>query len=205
MLKIAVFVSGRGTNLGAILEAIKQKKILAEVKFVVSNKKECAALNSAEENGIKTYCIGNVSKSDYHSYEDISNIFKNEEIDLIVLAGFLKKIPDDFIDSFENKIINIHPALLPSFGGKGMYGMNVHKAVFESGAKVSGVTVHFVDKVYDNGMIISQKCVDISDVASPEEIAERVLQQEHKLLPYVVGKFSENKIKKIDNRIIVED
>ena len=103
-------------------------------------------------------------------------------------------IPNDMVTNFRNRIINVHPALLPSFGGKGMYGMNVHKAVYNSSARVSGVTIHFVDESYDTGKIIAQRCVDISDVDSPEEIAERVLSVEHELLPYVIQKFALNKI-----------
>jgi folate-dependent phosphoribosylglycinamide formyltransferase PurN len=127
------------------------------------------------------------------------------QIDLIVLAGFLKLIPGEIVRNFSGKIINIHPALLPSFGGKGMYGINVHKAVFESSSKVSGASIHFVDETYDTGKIIAQRCVDISDVSSPEEIAERVLKVEHELLPFVILKYAEGKIKKINNRIVIEE
>ena len=123
------------------------------------------------------------------------------KIDLVVLAGFLKLIPKEIVSHFDRHIINIHPALLPSFGGKGMYGINVHKAVFDSSAKVSGATIHFVDANYDTGKIIIQKCVDISDVKTPEEIAEKVLKIEHDILPYTVEKFAENKIRIIDNRV----
>ena len=112
-------------------------------------------------------------------------------------------IPSNLLKKFEGKIINIHPALLPSFGGKGMYGLNVHKAVFESSAKVSGVTIHFVDETYDTGKIIAQKCVDISTAKSPEEIASMVLEIEHQLLPFVIKKFAEDKVKRINNRVIV--
>jgi len=122
-----------------------------------------------------------------------------------VLAGFLKKIPDKVIDEYEGRIINIHPALLPSFGGKGMYGKNVHRAVFNRSCQVSGVTVHFVDKIYDNGKIIAQKTVDISNVQSPEEIAERVLKIEHKILPEVIEKFAENKVIVKGNRVIIQN
>jgi folate-dependent phosphoribosylglycinamide formyltransferase PurN len=107
------------------------------------------------------------------------------------------------IENFENRIINIHPALLPSFGGKGMYGMNVHRAVFNSSAKVSGATVHMVDKTYDTGKIIAQRCVDISDVKSPDEIAERVLKIEHQLLPEVLKAFTEDRVKIESDRIII--
>ncbi len=200
-MNIAVFVSGRGSNLQAILDS-KDLEHIVEVKAVVSDKIECAAFEIAKRFLIPTYSIG--KKDGCISYQDLSKIFSSKSIDLIVLAGFLKLIPVDFISSYKNKIINIHPALLPSFGGKGMYGMNVHKSVFETSAKVSGPTVHFVDETFDTGKIIAQKCIDISKVKSPEEIAELVLKEEHKILPFVVKKFAENKIKNLNGRIIIE-
>jgi len=123
---------------------------------------------------------------------------------LIVLAGFLKLIPGNFVRAFRNRIINIHPALLPSFGGPGMYGSNVHRAVFDSSSQVSGATVHFVDETYDTGRIIAQRCVDISGVKSQEEIAERVLNIEHQLLPYVIEKIALGKVFVENNRVRVE-
>jgi len=200
-LRIAVFVSGRGSNLQAILNSQALKNIV-EVKAVVSDKIKCAAFEIAERYSIPVYSIG--EREGCISYEKLSNLFASFEIELIVLAGFLKLIPGYIIAAYKGRMINIHPALLPSFGGKGMYGMNVHKAVFESSAKVSGVSIHFVDETFDTGKIIAQECVDISDVKSPDEIAERVLKIEHKLLPYVIGKFAEGKVKMINNRAVVE-
>ncbi|MCL5027878.1 MAG: phosphoribosylglycinamide formyltransferase [Bacteroidetes bacterium] len=201
-MKIAVFVSGRGSNLQAILESQKQFDKF-EVSAVVSDKFDCAAFEIAKNFSIPTFTVGN--KERCISFNDLSNLFFEYQIELIVLAGFLKLLPNEFVNQFNNKIINIHPALLPSFGGKGMYGLNVHKAVFESSAKVSGASVHFVDPTYDTGKIIAQRCVDISDVKSPEEIAERVLKIEHQILPYVIDKFADGKIKIIDNRVVVID
>lgn len=197
-MKIAVFVSGRGSNLKAILENPDLKN-LVKVVAVVSDKLDCKAFEIAKGYEIKTFTVG--SGVDKISNDEISSTLQKLECDLIVLAGYLKLIPDNLIESFENRIINIHPALLPSFGGKGMYGLNVHRAVFNSYAKVSGATVHFVDKTYDTGKIIAQRCVDISDVNSPEEIAERVLKVEHQILPDVVKAFAENKICIEKNRI----
>lgn len=197
-MKIAVFVSGRGSNLKAILINPDLKNLI-EVVVVISDKLDCGAFEIAKEFGIKTFTVGNGDGK--ISNDDIAGELKKLGCELIVLAGYLKLIPDNLIDNFENRIINIHPALLPSFGGKGMYGMNVHKAVFNSSAKVSGATVHMVDKTYDTGKIISQRCVDISDVNSPEEIAERVLKVEHQVLPGVVKAFAENKISIEENRI----
>ena len=197
-MKIAVFVSGRGSNLKAIL-INPDLKNLVQVVAVISDKLDCGAFEIAKEFGIKTFTAG-VDEGKI-SNDEVTSELKKLGCELIVLAGYLKLIPDNLIDNFENRIINIHPALLPSFGGKGMYGMNVHKAVFNSSAKVSGATVHMVDKTYDTGKIITQKCVDISDVNSPEEIAEKVLRVEHQILPDVVKAFAENKICIEENRI----
>lgn len=199
-MKIAVFVSGRGSNLKAILDS-QDLKNLVEVVCVVSNKTDCMAFQTAENYKIRTITVGN--KDGMISFSELIDSLNELKTDFIVLAGFLKLIPADFISSFKNKIINIHPALLPSFGGKGMYGSNVHKAVFDSSAKVSGATVHFVDASYDTGKIISQSCVNISDVNSPEEIADRVLNIEHKLLPEVIKAFAEGKIQTVNNRVII--
>ena len=151
------------------------------------------------------YLISTKNELTSFSYEKLVEQFQLIPIHLVVLAGFIKKIPDYFIEEYENRIINIHPALLPSFGGEGMYGINVHKAVFNSSVKISGATVHFVDKIYDHGKIIDQRKVDISDLKTPEEIAARVLKIEHELLPYVVEKFSENKIIIKDNRVYMAE
>jgi formyltetrahydrofolate-dependent phosphoribosylglycinamide formyltransferase len=199
-LKVAIFVSGRGSNLKAILDSYELKN-LVKVEAVLSDKPDCAAFNIANQYNIKTYTVGEGEKK--LKSDEVVSVLNELNIELIVLAGYLKLIPSELIDNFENRIINIHPALLPSFGGKGMYGMNVHRAVFNSSAKVSGATVHIVNKLYDNGKIIAQQCVDISDVKSPEEIAERVLEIEHSILPAVIKAFAENKIKFDENRVVV--
>ena len=201
MLALVVFVSGRGSNLQAVLEAPKLKDLI-EVKAVVSDKLYCSAFDIAKNFSIPVYSVG--KKEGFISFDDLIIVLDKFKIDLIVLAGFLKLIPENFIKAFRNKIINIHPALLPSFGGSGMYGMNVHRAVFESSAPVSGASVHFVDETYDTGKIIAQRCVDISDVKSPEEIAERVLSIEHQLLPYVIEKIALGKVFVEKNRVRVD-
>jgi len=200
VLKVAVFVSGRGSNLRAILNSPKLRKLI-KVQAVISNKATCSAFKIAEEYSISQYIVGNEKKS--IPYNNLSKFLISLEIDLVVLAGFLKMIPNDMILDFRNRIINIHPALLPSFGGKEMYGMNVHKAVYDSSVQVSGATVHFVDETYDTGNIIVQRCVDISDVDSPEEILEKVLAVEHELLPYVIEKFALDKIIVSNGRVKV--
>lgn len=201
MLAVSVFVSGRGSNLKAILESTELQKLI-NVKAVVSDKLHCPAFELAKEYSIPVFSVG--SEEGFISFSEIQKKFIDLKIDLIVLAGFLKLIPEHFVVSFKNKIINIHPALLPSFGGPGMYGKNVHQAVFDSSAKVSGATVHFVDETYDTGKIIAQRCVDISDVSTPEEIAERVLKIEHQILPFVIEKIALGKIFVEQNRVRVE-
>lgn len=201
MFNIAVFVSGRGSNLKSVFEKVSADK--AKICAVVSDKKDCGAVNFATEKEIPVYLVSLKGLPEFYSFEKLSEQLKKIPVDLIVLAGFLKKLPDSFVDDFELKIINIHPALLPSFGGKGMYGMNVHQAVFDSSAKVSGATVHFVDKVYDHGKIIAQRTVDISTAENAEEVAARVLKVEHEILPFIITKFAEGKILIIKNRIVI--
>ena len=201
MLALAIFVSGRGSNLRAVLDSPKLKDLI-KVKAVVGDKLYCSAFDIAKIFSIPTYSVG--KKVGFISFDDLTILFKELKIDIIVLAGFLKLIPENFIKTFRNKIINIHPALLPSFGGSGMYGMNVHRAVFESSAQVSGASVHFVDETYDTGKIIAQRCVDISDIKSPEEIAEKVLRIEHQLLPDVIEKIALGKVFVEEFRVRVE-
>lgn len=200
-MNLAVFVSGKGSNLNAILNAPELKGI-ASVKGVFSDKKECGAFQIANEFSIPIFSISSIEKEGYISYSKLPELLNSLDIELIVLAGFLKLVPEAIVKQYRHRIINIHPALLPSFGGKGMYGMNVHKAVFESSAKVSGATIHFVDEEYDKGKIIAQQCVSIADAVSPDEIAVRVLEVEHQLLPAVIKKLAENKISIINDRVI---
>ncbi|MDQ7816995.1 MAG: phosphoribosylglycinamide formyltransferase [Melioribacteraceae bacterium] len=203
MLKIAVFVSGKGSNLKSVYNKVSKEKL--NICTVVSNKEDCSALSFASEKEIPIFLVSEKEKEGFVDYLFLINEFQKFSIDLILLAGFLKKIPDYFIEAFENKIINIHPALLPKYGGKGMYGLNVHRAVFNANEKISGATVHFVDKIYDNGKIIAQRKIDISHANSPEEIAEQVLNIEHELLPYVIEKFADMKIIITDSKIKILD
>ncbi len=201
-MNIAVFVSGRGSNLQSILQS-RELADLIEIKAVISDKVECGAFEIAKKFSVPTFSLG--EKDGLISYKNLSNLLTQLEIDLIVLAGFLKLIPAEVVKKYKLRIINIHPALLPSFGGKGMYGMNVHRAVYNSSAKVSGASVHFVDETYDTGTIIAQECIDIRDVKSPEEIAERVLQIEHRILPRVIKLLAEKKVQMINKRVEVSE
>lgn len=195
MFNVAVFVSGRGSNLISLFQKVDREKI--KIAAVISNKKNCGAVEFALNNAIPVFFVNQNVEEGFLNYSTLAANLKNIETDLIVLAGFLKKIPDEFIDEFENKIINIHPALLPKHGGKGMYGMNVHKAVFEAKEKKSGATVHLVDKLYDHGKVIYQKEIDVLELKSPEEIAKKVLEIEHEILPYVVTNIAEGKFELI--------
>jgi len=190
MLKIAVFASGGGTNLQSLIDAAKQKQIPGEISAVISNNSKAYALVRAAENDIPTYHISGKTHPDPGDFaSELSNILSDRQVNLIVLAGFMKLLPPNVIQTFRNRIINIHPALLPKFGGKGMYGMNVHNAVIESGEKISGATVHFVNEIYDSGKILIQRTVPVAHDDTPESLAARVLKVEHMILPMAVGMF----------------
>ena len=186
-----MFVSGRGSNLKSILDYFNLNNKV-EIKLIVTDNSLCKALDIAKQNNIPFYCID--KKNSEQGFEYLIELLKNEKVELIVLAGFLKLLSSSFVSNFKQRIINIHPALLPAFGGEGMYGINVHKAVFQSGDKISGATIHFVDETYDTGNIIAQEKVDISECKTPEEIAAKVLTIEHQLLPKVINDIVDGKI-----------
>lgn len=179
-MRLAVFISGTGSNLKALIDAEKENYFDSQIKLVVSNK-DAKGLDYAREENIP-YLI---SKDE----EEILEKLRDKKIDLIVLAGYLPKVTKKIIDKY--KIINIHPSLLPKYGGKGFYGMNVHKAVFENKEKISGVSVHYVNENLDDGDIILQRQVDISKCESAEEIAKTVLEVEHKSLKEVIKQLEE--------------
>ena len=202
MLKFAVFVSGGGTDLQSIIDAKNEGKINGEIALVLSNRQKAYGLQRAKDAGIETAVV---KKDDAL----IVKMLKERNIDFIVLAGYLAILTDELIDAYPNKIMNIHPslipsfcgpALIPSFCGDKMYGMHVHEAVLQRGAKVSGATVHFVSNIVDGGPIIKQVACDISDLDTADDIQKRVLEIEHKLLPEVVGLYCDNKIKIIDGK-----
>jgi formyltetrahydrofolate-dependent phosphoribosylglycinamide formyltransferase len=201
--KIAVFASGRGSNFIKIYENIKSGRISAKIACVISNNPDAGAIDFAQKNAIKTYLVipKNFSTSELFGSELLKILEKNE-IDWIILAGYLKKIPDNVVQRYANRIVNIHPALLPAFGGKGMYGMHVHQAVFNSGTKISGVTVHLVNEIYDSGPIVMQRAVDIEDCRNPDEIAISVLAVEHKVFSEAIGKLFTQAYRIDSNRVI---
>ena len=177
--KIAVLVSGGGTNLQALIDAEKQGIIKSgKISLVLSNNANAYALQRAENAGIKTAVV---LKKDYSSRADfdkaILKVLKDEQIDMIVLAGFMSILTEDFIKAYENRIINVHPSLIPSFCGEGFYGLKVHEKALEYGVKVTGATVHFVNEIADGGKIIFQKAVAILDGDTPEVLQKRVMQE----------------------------
>ena len=175
MHHIAIFASGTGSNATKIVEYFKGHQDI-EVSLVVSNKKDAPVLDMAKANNIPTLVI---NRNHFYNSEDILKKIHIYKIDFIVLAGFLLLVPQYLIRNFPNRIVNIHPALLPKYGGKGMYGMNVHKAVKAANEKESGITIHFVNEKYDEGKILFQESCQIIPTDSPEMIAKKVLQLEH--------------------------
>lgn len=190
LINIAVFASGTGSNFINLFYKINNFKVKANISLLISNNPNSGAVVFAKKNKIKVKIIN------IHRYKEQENInmeyklsLKENKIDLILLAGFMKKIPLNLVQIYKNKILNIHPSLLPNYGGKGFYGMNVHKAVFKANEKFSGVTVHYVNKDYDKGPILIQKKVDIQNCKNPAEIAEKILKVEHEIFPIAVKKY----------------
>jgi len=195
MKKIAIFASGGGSNFKAIYENIISGNILAEICLVVSNNPSCSAIGFAEKNMLPIFIVNKALYPDSY-YRDMilkQNLMK-ADINLICLAGYLKMIPKNIVTHFENCILNIHPALLPDFGGKGFYGMKIHEAVLQSNAAESGATVHFVDDKYDHGPIVAQEKVIIEADETVNLLAKKVLAVEHRIYPEVVKAFCENRI-----------
>lgn len=208
MLRIAVLVSGGGTNLQAIIDAIAAGKITdTEIVAVISNNKNAYALERAKQAGIKDIVV---SPKDFETREIFNeNLLKTlQEVnpDLIVLAGYLVVIPESVIDAFENRIINIHPSLIPAFCGTGYYGLKVHEAALKRGVKVVGATVHFVDKGTDTGPIIMQKAVAVQNGDTPKVLQQRVMEQaEWNILPAAIDKIAHGKVRIEGGITVVED
>lgn len=197
MLKIAVFISGNGSNLQSIIDGCESGYINGIVKLVISNKGSAYGLERAKKHNIKTYVENEENK--------VISLLKEEDIDLIVLAGYLKIISPNFVEVFRNKIINIHPSLIPAFCGEGYYGKKVHESVIDYGAKLSGATVHFVDEGADTGPIIMQKSVEVKVDDTPNSLAERVLSVEHEILKESVKLYCDNKLIVNGRGVIIND
>ncbi|MBN1397449.1 MAG: phosphoribosylglycinamide formyltransferase [Bacteroidetes bacterium] len=195
-MNIAIFASGRGTNFQAILNSINTGFLPARVTVLISDRSDAAALDTARANNIQTSHLSQkMFPSEDALAEAMLNVLSTQRVELIALAGYLKKIPTQVIRRYKNRILNIHPALLPFFGGAGMYGHHVHEAVIESGMKISGATVHFVDEEYDHGQVIMQKTVEISKEDTPGSLAAKVLKIEHEIFPQAIKAFILGKIK----------
>ena len=208
MLKVGVLVSGGGTNLQAILDAIDCGKITnAEVSLVISNNPKAYALERAKNHNIEAVCI---SPKQFENREEFHRALlaklKESGVELIVLAGFLVAIPPMIVEAYPNKIINIHPSLIPSFCGVGYYGLHVHEKALERGVRVTGATVHFVDTGTDTGPIILQKAVKIKSDDTPEVLQRRVMEKaEWKILPKAINLIANDKVKVEDGRVETEE
>lgn len=198
MLKICVCVSGGGTNLGAIYDALEAGKIKnAQIVRVISNNAGAYALTRARDHGTEAVCV---SPKNFETREEFNKALlasmKECDPDLVVLAGFLVNIPGEIISAFRNRIINIHPSLIPSFCGPGFYGLKVHEGVLERGVKVTGATVHFVDEGIDTGKIIAQKAVNVEEGDTPKVLQQRVMEQaEWIILPETIKRIADGEIK----------
>ena len=208
MLKLAVMVSGGGTNLQAILDAIDNGTITnAKVEVVISNNQNAYALEHAKNHGIEALCI---SPKDYENREAFNEAFLEKlnsyQVDLVVLAGFLVVIPEKMIQQYRNRIINIHPSLIPSFCGTGYYGLKVHEGALSRGVKVTGATVHFVDEGTDTGPIILQKAVEVQQGDTPEVLQRRVMEQaEWKIMPQAIDLIANGKVSVVDGQVIIAE
>jgi phosphoribosylglycinamide formyltransferase-1 len=194
-MNLAVFASGRGSNFQAILRAIDDGRLSARVTLVISNRSDAAVLDAARTRNIPAvHCTQGMFDSEKAYDERILNLLQEHQCDAIALAGYLKRVPRIVVESFHQRILNIHPALLPSFGGAGMYGYRVHEAVIASGAKYSGATVHIVDEEYDRGPILLQRAVTVTAEDSPATLAAKVLSVEHEIFPLALQALAEGRI-----------
>jgi phosphoribosylglycinamide formyltransferase 1 len=194
-MNIGVFASGRGSNFQAILSAIELGNLPARVTVLVSNKGDAGAFEIAHSRSIPAVHLSQKQFTDEALYGTaMLALLKSHNVEFIALAGYLKKIPVVVVREYRHRILNIHPALLPSFGGQGMYGHHVHEAVLASGAKISGATVHLVDEEYDRGPIVLQKTVAVEEHDTPDTLAAKVLKIEHEIYPLALKAFAEDRV-----------
>lgn len=204
-LNLIVLASGGGTNLQAIIDHVEAGKLNAQIKVVISNNSKAGALERARNHNIPAIHLNHKQFVTPEEFDQkLLSILEENHTDMLVLAGYMKMLSPVIIREYKNRIINIHPALLPSFGGPGMYGIHVHEAVIKSGVKVTGVTVHMVDEVYDHGAIVMQKTVPVMDDDTPESLAERVLKVEHQAYSEALQLFAEEKVEIKDNRAFIK-
>ena len=201
--KIAVFASGGGTDFQSVIDA-NAKENFCKIEYLVASKPEIGAITRAEKAGIKTLVFDKTTETKEEFYARIAKTLKEAGVELIVLAGWLLVVPASFIGEFENKIINIHPSLIPAFCGMGYYGLKVHKAAIDYGVRLSGATVHFVEADVDGGAIIMQRAVAVENGDTPEALQARILKVEHEMLPLCVKLLCQDKIKKCGRQVCVE-
>ncbi|PRR82248.1 phosphoribosylglycinamide formyltransferase [Clostridium vincentii] len=203
MFKIAVLVSGGGTDFQSIIDAVESGKLNCKIEMLISSKEGAFAIDRAKKHGINYHVV---SKKEFGA-EQSNKILELTEgkVDLIVLAGCLSILNGELLNRFSNKMINIHPALIPSFCGDGMYGLKVHAAAIEKGVRFSGCTVHFVNNEVDGGAIILQEVVPVYFEDNAESLQKRILEEEHKILPKAIKLILEKKVKIIDNRVKIEE
>lgn len=194
-IRIGVLASGNGTNLQAIIDACERGEIDGEVVVVITNLPDAYALERARKHGIDAFCFPHKGLTREQHEADIIECLEQHKVDLVCLAGYLRMLTPLFINKYAGRLMNTHPALLPSFGGAGMHGLHVHEAVLNYGCKVSGCTIHFVTQEVDGGPIILQKAVPVLEDDTPETLQERVLKEEHKLYPRAIQLFAQGKLK----------
>jgi phosphoribosylglycinamide formyltransferase-1 len=196
-IRIAILVSGqgRGSNMAAIIDACQRGEIDGKVVLVIGTRDEAPALQRATEKGVPTCVISPRNLTEEEYAHRLLHALSEAKADLVCLAGYMRLLPTPVVQAYAGRVMNIHPALLPLFGGKGMYGEHVHRAVLESGVKVSGCTVHFVDEHYDTGPIIVQRCVPIEEEDTWETLAARVLAQEHQAYVQAVHLFAQGRLR----------
>jgi phosphoribosylglycinamide formyltransferase 1 len=196
ILRLGVLASHGGSNLQSIIDSCEAGEIPAQVCCVISNNKSARALERARKHHIPAYHISRAGcGSDEELDQAMIDALEKHEVELVCLAGYMKLLGLSMIRGYQGRILNIHPALLPEFGGEGMYGIRVHRAVIENGEKESGATVHLVDEIYDHGRILAQRKVAVMDGDTPEELAAKVLVEEHKIYPEVIGRIARGEIK----------
>jgi phosphoribosylglycinamide formyltransferase-1 len=205
-MRLTVFASGGGTNFQRILDAIESGQLPAEPVGLISNTRDAGALDRADRHDVPHCVVDPGAFDDPDAFgEALLRVLDRQQATFIALAGYMRKIPPNVVDAFRGRMVNVHPALLPAFGGKGMYGMNVHRAVVDYGAHWSGATVHLVDEQYDHGPIVLQEPVPVYPDDTPEALADRVLQVEHRIYPRALRLFAQARVRRNGRQVWIDE
>lgn len=204
-MRLAVFVSGGGSNFQAIVDAVRDGSLPATLAVCVSSRPDAGAVERARRQAIRTEILSAPPGDEQATAREIRSIVERYEVDFIALAGFMRRVPAAVVEAFRGRMLNIHPALLPAFGGAGMYGRRVHEAAIEHGVRFSGATVHLVDEGYDTGPIVLQDVVPVLPDDTPERLAARVLEVEHRLYPDALRLFAEGRVRIDGRRVTILD